>query len=78
MRGGQEPEPRVPWGNEPGPVLLHCSRWILDPHKVMVLANSERSGDEAASVGLRKHIQALAALERILETLYQIFILFCS
>lgn len=31
----------------------------------MVLANSERSEDEAASVGLRKHIQALAALERI-------------
>lgn len=31
VRGGQEPEPRVPRGNEPGPGLLHCSRWILDP-----------------------------------------------
>lgn len=75
VRGGQEPQPRAPLGERAGSCvapLLKVDSW---PRKVMALSNSERSGDEAASVGLRRHIQALAALERILETLYQI--LFC-
>lgn len=54
-------------------MLLHCSRWILDPTRSWCLQTLK--GVEMKLPRWGSAYPGLAALERILETLYQI--LFC-